>query len=91
MTRVLGRVTPRHHWREWITSALPLAMGPLALSHREFYRMTPREFHERLDGWKWRKRRSEEEAAHWVASLIQPHVKERITAAKLLGRPVGDM
>jgi hypothetical protein len=72
-------------------AALPLALGPLNMTHERFYRMTPREFHERLDGWKWRKRRRDEEMAHWVACLVQPHVKDRITAAKLLGRPVGDM
>jgi hypothetical protein len=90
MTRVMGRVTPRHVWKDWIAASLPLAMGPLQMRHDEFYRMTPREFLERLDGWRWRHRRHEEDMAHWVACIVQPHVKDRISASKILGRPIGD-
>lgn len=49
--------------------------------------LTPREFHERLDGWRYRYRKQEEMVAHFVAQLIRPHVKGRVTAEEVLGRP----
>lgn len=90
MTRVRARITRRHSWRKWIDDALPIALGPLEMTHGAFYHMTPREFHQRLDGWTWRRRRREEFFAKWVAQLISPHIKGKVTPEQLLNRPIGD-
>jgi len=66
-------------------------MGALNITHNQLYRMTPKEVHDRLEGWLWRERRIEEQHARWVAVLVQPHTKERVTAEKLLGRPIGPL
>ena len=70
-------------WK-WIKET---AFGPLNLSHETFWKMTPSEFIERYEGWKWRENYEVEKVkamneleltrlsilASWITA---PHVKK---------------
>lgn len=71
--------------------AYGIGMQALALKPQEFWRLTPREFNDMVDGWRWRKNRTNDDFAIWVAALINGmgKVKHPVQPSRLLGRPVG--
>lgn len=58
----------------------------MALKHDEFYNLTPLEFAELYEGYKWREEREWYKLAWLAHYTIAPHVKKAPTPDDLLGR-----
>jgi hypothetical protein len=52
----------------------------------EFWSLTPGEFMELVEGYKWRNERDWEKVAQLAAWITAPHLKKPTTARKLLGK-----
>ena len=65
---------------------LPTGLGPLGLTHEQFYTSTVAELKELMEAHKWRERHLLEHEALVVAHLVQPHIKNKITPRGLFKR-----
>lgn len=63
--------------------AKPIAYGPLQLTPDQFYRLTPAEFRELVEGWEWREDYQLQTIALIVSHVVQPHIKKKLTPKKL--------
>lgn len=63
-----------------------LAYGALGLKPDEFYRLTPGQFYDMMEGYAWRADQRMQEMAWALSNLMNCWTKKRITPRKLLKR-----
>jgi hypothetical protein len=82
-----GEVNAVYSFSEWLEWAEPIAYGPLNLLPETFGKLQPHEFEKLWDGYQWRKKQRETEAAYWVHRIAVHLVKKPMTPEELL-RPL---